>query len=389
MAKKFAIFTGNRAEFGILERLAKKIYSDNSVILQLIVSGSHLSNEYGRTISEIEASGLPISERIPLSLPDDEGKNLSDSLAECLPKFTGILTKLRPDILIILGDRWEAFGIALAAQIQAVPIAHIHGGELTFGSLDNYFRHSITLASTFHFAANEQYAKRIVQLGKNPNTVFVCGAPSLESLESVTLLNREEVSEKLGLKCDEKFFVATIHPETVGPQCPAALAQMVCEALSKFPEYAVIFTHPNSDHGSAEIIKVLHAAIKTNKNFKLVKSLGMTLYKSAVYYSAAVVGNSSSGIIEAPSLQTPTVNVGSRQSGRLSAKSVFNALPSVNSIENKILCAIEHSQSADAEFFENPYGSGRSSDIIFDILKNYDYTITPEFFDLPERGLEC
>ncbi len=389
MAKKFAIFTGNRAEFGILAKLAKKIHSDKSAMLQLIVSGSHFSNEYGRTISEIEASGLPISDKIPLSLPDGGGKNLSESLAQCLPIFTAMLAKTRPDVLIILGDRWESFGITLAAHIQGVPIAHIHGGELTFGSLDNYFRHSITLASSLHFAANEQYARRIVQLGKNPNTVFVCGAPSLESLESITLLNRQEVSEKLGLRLNEKFFVATIHPETVGDQSPTALAQVICEALSKFPEYAVIFTHPNSDHGSSEIIKVLHSAIEKNKNFKLFKSLGMTLYKSAVYYSAAVVGNSSSGIIEAPSLQTPTVNVGSRQSGRLSAMSVYNALPSVNSIENKILCAIKHSQNAGAKFFENPYGSGRSSDIIFDVLKTYDYKITPEFFDLAERDPRC
>ena len=195
------------------------------------------------------------------------------------------------------------------------------------------------------------------------------------------------IFEKLDLKGDEKFFVATIHPETVGAQQSKALAEAVCKALSKFPEYAVIFTHPNSDHGSSEITEVLYSAIKFNKNFKLFKSLGMPLYKSAVYYSAAVVGNSSSGIIEAPSLQTPTVNVGSRQSGRLSAKSVYDALPSVNSIQSKILCAIKHSNNADAEFFENPYGSGHSSDIILDVLNTHDFKFKPEFFDLTKREI--
>lgn len=386
---KVAVFTGTRADYGLLYWLLKDIENDPLLTLQLLVSGMHLSSEFGETYKQIEDDGFIIDEKIEILLSSDSPIGTAKSIGLGVLGFSDALSRLNPDILIILGDRFEALAAAQTAMILRIPIFHLHGGEITEGAYDDAIRHAITKLSYLHGVSTEEYRQRVIQLGESPERVKNIGALGLEHIKRSSLMSLSELGQSLNFNLIKPYFLVTYHPVTLGNEIPETTFKEILSALDEFPQHQVIFTYPNADDGGRKIIPMIEGYVQSNPGRVIAfQSLGQRRYLSAVKSATVVIGNSSSGIIEVPSFDTPTVNIGLRQRGRLAAKSVLHSEPNSNSIKKLIDNAINKDYMFDGEVINNPYGKGDTSAQIISMIKEFSFECSKSFYDIQFNSLE-
>ncbi len=382
--RKIAVVTGTRAEYGLLYWLMKEIQEDPDLELQLMVTGMHLSPEFGSTWREIEKDGFDIAAKVEMLLSSDTPMGIAKSTGLGMLGFADALDRLKPDILVVLGDRFEILAAVTAAHIALIPVAHIHGGETTQGAMDEAFRHSITKMAQLHFAAAEPYRKRIIQMGEQPSRVFCVGSPGLDHLEHIDYLSRETLAEDLGIPLTPPLFLVTYHPVTLQGN-PEASFSALLKALEAFPEASVIFTHPNADTEGRGLIGMIESyVVKHPQRACAVASLGQRRYLSVLKICDAVMGNSSSGLTEAPSFGVPTVNLGDRQKGRLRASLVLDCEETFEAIQKAVTKALSPEFRQKAAQTINPYGQGGASKKIKEILKStsLEGLLEKAFFDV-------
>lgn len=383
---KVCVVTGSRAEYGLLKPLITKINNDEDVKLQLVVTGMHVSPEFGLTYREIEQDGFQITERNEMLLSSDTPNGITKSIGLGIIGFADIFTRIMPDIVILLGDRYEIFAVATAAMIHRIPIAHIHGGELTEGLIDEAIRHSVTKMSALHFTSTEQYRNRVIQLGEEPQRVFCVGALGIENIRTKKLLTKKELKENIKFLFDLPYIVVTFHPVTLENSTARIQFENLLKALDEFPEYNIIFTKTNADTDGRIINQMIDEYVIQHKNRVLaVYSLGMLKYLSVLKWCKMVVGNSSSGIIEAPSFHIPTINIGDRQKGRIKAKSVIDCGWKREEIIHAICIAQKMCSTKELNNMNNPYEGENTSKTILKIIKNYlneNNNIKKQFYDI-------
>lgn len=384
--RKICIFTGTRAEYGLLKPLMQRIREADDCDLQLLVSGSHLSEQFGYTVTEIEEDGFRVDEKVDIEPEADSATSVCRSTGLGVIEYGKALERLCPDMLVLLGDRYEALAAATTAMLHRVPIAHIHGGESSYGAIDESIRHAITKMSYLHFTSTQEYADRVIQLGEHPNRVFHVGALGVENILTQPLLSRQAICRDLGIATDRQYLLVTFHPATLDSTPAVDQVRELLGALERFPEYAIIFTGANADAGGQEINRLLKDFAEASPEDRhLFDSLGMVRYLSAVKYAECVVGNSSSGIIEVPSLGIPTVDIGNRQLGRVRAASVLHCNPEQKSIADSVSQALSPEFKKNIESVSNPYQKPGTSTAIFDRLKTFKsepQTHMKRFFDI-------
>jgi len=367
------IFTGSRAEYGLLRPLIEKLAKDPAVTLRLIVSGMHMETEFGATYKEIQKDGFHIDEKIKTLTCSDTPQAIAKSIALGITGCADAFKRIRPDITVILGDRSEALGAAIASMICRIPIAHISGGEATFGMIDEAARHSITKMSHLHFVSTEVYRRRVIQLGEEPRRVFNVGALGLDNIRTMELLSKEALENDLGFLFGKKNLLVTFHPVTLDNNAAGLQFQTLLNVLSSLKETRIIFTKANADTGGRIINAMIdrYAARQPDRCIAFA-SLGQLRYLSMLKYVDAVLGNSSSGIIEAPSFRIGTINIGDRQDGRIRATSVIDCKP----VHSEIMTAIKklYSEPFQAKLMRvvNTYGDGRTSRRIKNVLTHHD-----------------
>lgn len=364
--KKVAVVTATRAEYGILRPLIFRLKEEQELCLQVIATGTHLSEKYGNTQVEIEKDGINIFRKIPILEEGNTAYDISCTMANALRNFALYFKEEQPDLVIVLGDRTELLGICAAAMNERIPIAHLHGGEVTEGAVDDCIRHAITKMSYLHFPATEEYRKRIIQLGEEPERVFNVGALGVENILHTPLLSYEEICKQAGIPKDRDYVVMTFHPVTLEKATARAQTEELLKAIEQQKDWFYLITMANADVGGDIVNQMLQQFAEKKENIKLVPSLGMVRYLSAVKYSRFVLGNSSSGIIEAPSLGIPTVNIGDRQKGRLMADTIISCEPRCEDIVDAMRLAdrTEHRVST-------IYGDGNTSEKIVTIIKDF------------------
>jgi len=354
--RNICIVTGSRAEYGLLRWVMQGIKDAPELTLQVVATGMHLSPEFGMTIQEIRTDGFEPDETVEILLSGDTPAAICKSMGLAMIGYGEALQRLMPDMVVLLGDRFETFCMAAAAQVCRVPVAHIHGGETTEGAIDEAFRHSITKMSHLHFASCEEYRQRIIQLGEAPDRVFSVGALGVENIRRAPLMERSELVESIGFSLERPYFLVTFHPVTLGKDSSEGQFQALLYALDAFPEYNVIFTKANADTDGRIINGLIDDyAEKRRERCFAATSLGVRRYLSAMKYAAAVIGNSSSGIIEAPSFKVPTVNIGDRQKGRVRSESVVDCEPVALSIASSIRKATSVGFLEVLKVAKNPY----------------------------------
>lgn len=368
--RKICFVTGTRAEYGLLSRLMRLVKEDKDLQLQVIATNMHLMPEYGETYKEIEKDGFTIDKKVYMHKPSDDAHGIISSMAEEMQGMNDALSELKPDILVLLGDRYEILVAAQVALILRIPIAHIHGGEVTEGAFDDAIRHSVTKMSSLHFASCEEYRHRVIQMGEQPSRVFDVGSLGVENIKAVPLMTKDELEVSLDFKIDKQTILVTYHPVTLGGD-PAKDIREFLDALDQFKDLKVIFTMPNSDTGRDAIALAVENYVEKHSNSaKAYTSLGLKRYLSTLQFVKAAVGNSSSGIIEVPSFGIPTLNIGDRQKGRLASKSVVNCGTSKDEVIAGLkLCLSEEMQKA-AKTYENPYAKPDTANLIYQKLKN-------------------
>ncbi|WP_206810937.1 UDP-N-acetylglucosamine 2-epimerase [Paradesulfitobacterium ferrireducens] len=384
-ARKICVVTGSRAEYGLLFWLLREIQQDHDLELQLVVTGMHLAPEFGLTYRIIEEDGFCIEEKVDMLLSSDTPVGIAKSLGLGTISFADVFDRLKPDILVLLGDRYEILAAAQAALIANIPIAHLHGGEATEGAIDEAIRHSITKMSHLHFVAAEPYRKRVIQLGENPDRVINVGALGLDNIERLKLLERNEFEKSIQFKLGRVNFLVTYHPVTLGNHNPKYAIDQLLGALDDFPDAKVIFTRPNSDTNGRIIAQTIDEyAIKHPERVKVFTSLGQTKYLSAIKLTDVLIGNSSSGLIEVPVLGKPTVNLGDRQRGRLKTESVIDCQETKEEISASIRKALSPEFKILAKNVVSPYGKGGASVRIKEFLKDVELEgiIIKQFYDL-------
>jgi GDP/UDP-N,N'-diacetylbacillosamine 2-epimerase (hydrolysing) len=370
MKKKICIVTGSRAEYGLLYWLLKEIEASQDFELQLIVTGMHLSAEFGLTYKEIEKD-FKINKKIDIDLTLDTSLGISRSMSIAQISFAKAYNKLNPDIIILLGDRYEIFSAASAAMISKLPIAHIHGGEISEGSLDDCMRHCISKMSHLHFAATEEYRTRLIQLGENPSRVFNVGGLGIENIKRFQLLNKSEFEKSIHFKLNKKNILITFHPVTLENNTSKLHFKELLKAINDLDDTSIIFTKTNSDLNGKVINQMIDQYTKKYPKKSIAfSSLGQLRYLSAMQFVDAVVGNSSSGLIEASSFKIATINIGDRQKGRIKAKSVIDCLPKKNNIKNSFKKIYSKDFQKLLNNVKNPYDNGFSSKKIIKVLKN-------------------
>ena len=375
MRNRVCVVTGTRAEFGLLLPLLQRLNEENTVELQLVVTGSHLLAAFGNTQEEIERSGIPIFARIPLRMTGDSKADMTVSTGEAISAFAEFFAANKPDLLILLGDRFEIFAAATAAALQGVVIAHIHGGETTEGAVDEFLRHAITKMSYLHFTACEEYRHRVIQLGEAPERVYNVGALGVENIVHFPAIDRETLSAELAFDLQHvPYAIVTLHPVTQEEDTAEAQAYALIKAMEHFPHMNFLITKANADAGGRSINVIWEREAPSHSNWKLVASLGMRRYLSALRNAAMMLGNSSSGIIEAPALHVPTVNIGMRQSGRVLASSVICCDASERAIAAAMTEALSEPFREVVKETVCPFGDGQTSAkmlrIILDFLQS-------------------
>lgn len=368
--RRICVYTSTRAEYGLLQGVLHEIKAEPTLQLKILASGMHLSPDFGMTVHEIRSDGFDPDETIEILLSSDTPTAICKSMGLAMISYGEAIERLRPDMMVLLGDRFETFCMAAAAQVCRIPIAHIHGGETTEGAIDEAFRHSITKMSHLHFASCETYRKRIIQLGESPDLVFNVGALGVENIRRTPLMERSELSESVGLNLEKPYFLVTFHPVTLEKSTAEDQFQALLKALDDFPEFTVILTKTNADTDGRIINTLIDDYAARNAKRSLgVTSLGTKRYLSAMKYCAAVIGNSSSGIVEAPSFKVATINIGDRQKGRIKATSVVDCEPSTASIKAAILKGTSPEFQQVLKSTKNPFEKhGTASEIVSTIL---------------------
>lgn len=386
MKRKIAVFTGTRAEYGLLHWIIKGLHDSDKVELQLIVGGMHLSPEFGYTIEQIIKDGFNICEKIEMLMSSDSAVGTSKAMGLATISAAESFERHQPDLLVLLGDRFEALAIAQAAMVACIPIAHIHGGETTEGLIDEAVRHSLTKMSHLHFVATDSYQRRVIQLGEKPETVFNYGAPGVDSIVKLELAQRQQLSTLIEFDVDNcPYFLITYHPVTLEKDGAVTAMKNMLQALEDFPDHKLIVTYPNADTNGRLLIEVLEQFQALHpQRVLLTRSLGQFRYLSLMKYCAAVIGNSSSGLIETPTFQVPTVNIGNRQRGRLCGQTVIQCDEDCQSITDAIEKALSTNFVSQCHQSVNPYGDGQSSARIVEKLESSELTdvINKSFFDV-------
>lgn len=366
---KICVITGTRAEFGLLLPLMKRLKGDEAYELQILATGMHLSPEFGATYRNIEEAGFVINEKVEMLLSADSDTAIVKSAGLGMIGYADALDRLNPDWVVLLGDRFEAFAAAAAAYLKKIPIIHLHGGEVTAGATDEALRHAITKMATLHFASTETYRRRIMQLGEPDDQVFNVGAIGLDNVYNLPSLTRHELEVSLGISLDKPLFLITYHPVTLEHASSEQQMYELLSALDKLQGVQLVFTMPNADADGRVIIKLIQEFVAKHEHAKAFTSLGQLRYLSTMKYASIVLGNSSSGILEAPSFGIPTVNIGDRQKGRIAAESVIHCEPYRQSIESAIHKALSPDFQAFCKQVENPYGRGGVAERIMGVLK--------------------
>lgn len=382
--RKIAVFTGTRAEYGLLRPVLRRLENSSTCILQLIVSGTHLSTAHGYTIDEITTDGFSPAATVHLTLTKTSPEAIALGLGGMVAELGNALARLQPDILVLLGDRYECLGAALTASLFNLPIAHISGGDITEGAVDDSYRHAISKLSHLHFTSCEEYRQRVIQLGEQAEKVFNFGDLGVENVLALPLLSGKEIRQYLGVS-DRSYFLCTFHPETLGVGSSSEKLHVLLEALDTFSEYDVVFTGANADAEGDAINTLLKARADQAEHFHFFMSLGLLRYLSAAKYAACVVGNSSSGILEIPSLGVPVVNIGDRQRGRLCSQGILHCPLEARSVRQALSQALTPEQKKFILSAPNPYGKTGASQAIAEILQSYPLTgiLKKKFFDLP------
>lgn len=357
--KKIAVITATRAEYGLLSPLIKELrkYEDENLVVDLVVTGTHLSEEYGLTINEINDR---IDKKMPVSVKSETELDISNNQAEVLIKFTDLFVKKKYEAIIILGDRFEMLSVAIAAGNTHTPIFHLCGGDTTEGALDEWVRHSITKMSYLHFVTNEMSRKRVIQLGESPDRVYNYGSTSIDNILNVSDMSKEEALKSIGMRnCN--YALCTFHPITMEDDTGERQVTNLINALKQYPQIEFIISKSNADLGGARINRLLETKCKSVDNCHLFDSLGVRRYLSLMKYAEFVIGNSSSGIIETPSFHIPTINIGDRQKGRLRTDSIIDTGTGFDDIKNAIAIAIDKTFLEKCKHTQNPYGDGDAS----------------------------
>ncbi|OAN49330.1 hypothetical protein A6A04_03995 [Paramagnetospirillum marisnigri] len=380
------VATGSRAEYGQLADLMRVIGADAELDLQVLVTGSHLSERFGMTVDAILADGFAIDARVPMPLEGDDPTDIARSMAAGLIGMTEALERLRPDLLVVLGDRYEMLAAGQAALLTRTPMAHIHGGEASEGAMDESIRHALSKMSHLHFTAAEPYRRRVIQMGEPPHRVFTVGAMALDALEALPRLTRAEVTQRLGIPVTTPYFLVTYHPATLDQGDPAEAIAALAAALDRHPDHKVIITGVNADPGHDAVSSAIEAwRSRQPDRVRTFASLGQVLYFSAMRHCIAVVGNSSSGIVEAPAVGVPTVNLGIRQQGRIRSPSVIDCAETESAVGKALALALDVNFRSEASRAPYPFGRPGAARRIVEVLKatEVEGLLTKKFHDLP------
>lgn len=381
--RKVCVVTGTRAEYGLLSRLMWLIRADHDLTLQIIATNMHLSPEFGLTYKEIEADGFTIDKKVEMLLSSDTSNAITKSIGLATIGFADAYEDLQPDILLILGDRFEILAAATAALIYKIPVAHLHGGEITEGAYDDAIRHAITKMSHLHFVSTEIYRQRVIQMGEHPSTVFNVGALGCENIKSLKLMSKDELEKSLGFKLDRNTILITYHPVTMECNTSEQQFRELLSAIDLFPELKVIFTMPNSDTDGRIIMKMIKEYVAKNPERTVwFDSLGCYRYLSVLQYIGGVIGNSSSGIIEVPSFHIPTINIGDRQKGRVAAASVLNCKPTRQDIQQRLAVILAPGYLNSLVSVTNPYDMPDTAINILETLKHQPIVSMKSFYNL-------
>ena len=383
MKNKVCVVTGSRAEYGLLKNLMKLFKESKEFELQIIATGMHLSPEFGLTYREIENDGFVISKKVEMLLSSDIPSSIAKSMGIGMIGFASALEDLKPDLVVVLGDRTEILSVASTCLVMQIPIAHLHGGETTEGAYDEAIRHSITKMAQLHFVAAEEYKKRVIQLGENPASVHLVGGLGVDAIQKIELLNKEDLEIELEISFGKRNLLVTFHPVTLEGNSEEQMMSLL-NALDEFPDIHIIFTFPNSDAEGRSIIQLIKDYCTTRKNSKYYVSLGQKKYFSTIQFVDGVVGNSSSGLLEVPTFKKGTINIGNRQKGRLRAKSVIDCDANKISISKSIEKLYSKEFQSELNNTVNPYGEGDASTKIFNIIKENlsNISLKKQFYNL-------
>lgn len=384
--KKISILTATRAEYGLLKPIINKLKEISYFDVRIVSTGAHLSPEFGLTYKEIEQDGIKIDEKIEILLSADTPSSISKSMGLAMISFADYFSRLNPDMLIVLGDRYETLAICCAAMNQKIPIAHLYGGETTEGAVDESIRHAITKLSYLHFTSTEKYRQRVIQLGEQPNRVFCVGAIGIENILNEKLMRKTELETSITFKLDRPYAVITFHPVTLEDNNSAEQFKALLDACKNHKNMKFIFTKANADANGRVINGLIDKYVKENDNTVVFTSLGMLRYLSALKYSAMVIGNSSSGLVEAPSFGVPTINIGDRQKGRVQADSVINCRAITEEIDKSITLALSKEFKDKAHNTINPYGDGNTSAQIINVIEDF---LLNDKIDLKKKFYDC
>lgn len=384
MNRKICVITSGRADYGLLRWLMQGIKADPNLTLQIIATGMHLSRTFGQTSTEIVNDEFVIDEFIDLPIDDDSIQGISNSISIGISEFTKAFSSLSPDLILVLGDRFEIFSAACAALVSKIPIAHLYGGEVTSGAYDEAFRHSITKMSHLHFVATKNYRKRVIQLGEHPSRVFLVGSLGVENIRKIDLFNKDKLERILDVKFKSKSLLITFHPTTLDIETPEYQFDQLLMVLSELTDTTIIFTFPNADTGGQKIISMIQDFVEDNPNSFSIPSLGQQLYFSLISQTDGVIGNSSSGIIEVPSFKKGTINIGDRQLGRMQANTVINCQAKADQIKSAIQFLYTDEFRNKLERISNPYESVGVSDAIIKIIREISLKdlVKKRFYDV-------
>lgn len=386
--KTVCVVTGTRAEYGLLRPVIRKLQQSETLALRLLVTGAHLSAQYGETVREIEADGFPIDARIPILHHPSTPLGTAKTTGEAISLYANYFARTCPDAVLVLGDRYEIFAAGAACAMLRIPLAHISGGDVTLGAADEFFRHSLTKMASLHFPSCATYANRLVAMGEEPGRVHNVGGLGDENIRTLPLKSPEQLEKDIHFTLNAPYILVTYHPETASGADPVAQVQELFAALAAFPDLKVIFTRANADAGGSAINAALDRYVAGHANTIAFTSMGVLNYLSAMANCAAVVGNSSSGVVEAPSFRVPTVNIGTRQAGRLRCASILDCTDRAEDIQKALKTALSPEFAAACRVQCSPYAGADTSGDIVRILQQFlesELAGTPKaFFDVPQ-----
>jgi GDP/UDP-N,N'-diacetylbacillosamine 2-epimerase (hydrolysing) len=391
MTRKVCVITGTRAEYGLMRWVMQSIKNDPDLMLQIIATGMHLSPEFGLTFHEIQKDGFRIDRFVEMLTSSDTPVGIAKSMGLGMIGFADALNELKPDLIVVLGDRFEIFSAVSTAMVARIPVAHIHGGETSQGAFDEAFRHSITKMSHLHFVAAEEYRQRVIQLGEHAERVILVGGLGVDNIKRLQLLDREALEISLDIKFKPRNLLITFHPVTLeSSTAEDQMAELLIE-LGELKDTQLVFTLPNADNGGRALIQMVNKFVRLNPNAHSFVSLGQLRYLSCVAQFDGVVGNSSSGLTEVPSFKKGAINIGDRQRGRLIAQSVINCEPTRESIKSALIKLYSADFQASLRDVKNPYGEGGASEKVVDAIKSFEVSgvVKKSFYDLPnfENGI--